>query len=131
MSLWTSLFGGDVLKKATDGLYHGVDKAIYTQEEQAQGFIDLLKAYEPFKLAQRFIALMVTGSYLLVWLMAAVLLVVSAFIDPATGKQMEESARVLAELNNDTLGIPAALVLSFYYAGGALEGVVSRLKAKK
>jgi len=131
MSFWGRLFGSEnVIKRAADGIYNGVDKAIYTNEEKAQGFLDLLKAYEPFKIAQRLLALVVSIPYVVVWLMSAAMLVAAGFVDPAYGKQIEESARVLGELNNDTLGMPVALVLGFYFGGGAVEGVVDRFRKK-
>lgn len=132
MSFWGRLFGSDnAISKAADGIYNGIDKAWYTDEEKAAGFLSLLKAYEPFKLAQRLLALAVTLPYIVVWLMCALMIVVSAFVEPGYGKQIEEASRLLGELNNDTLGTPVALVLSFYFAGGALEGVVTRMREKK
>lgn len=132
MSFWGRLFGStDVIKQAADGIYNGVDKAWYTDEEKAEGFLSLLKAYEPFKLAQRLLALTVAIPYVVTWLMSAIMIVVSAFVDASYGKQIEEGARLLGELNNDTLGTPVALVLGFYFGGGALEGVVSRFREKK
>lgn len=132
MSFWGRLFGSEnVIKRAADGIYNGVDKAIYTDQEKASGFLNLLKAYEPFKIAQRLLALVVSIPYVLVWLMSAAMLVAAGFVDPAYGKQIEEAARVLGELNNDTLGTPVALVLGFYFGGGAVEGVVNRLKSDK
>ncbi len=35
---------------------------------------------------------------------------------------------MLASRNNDNLGFPASLILGFYFAGGAIEGIVSRWK---
>jgi len=132
MSFWGRIFGSQsVIKQAADGIYNGVDKAIYTDQEKAQGFLDLLKAYEPFKLAQRLLALVVSIPYVLVWLLSAGMLVVAGFVDPAYGKQLEEAARTLGELNNDTLGMPVALVLGFYFGGGAVEGVVDRFKNRE
>lgn len=132
MSFWGRLFGSEnVIKRAADGIYNGVDKAIYTDQEKAGGFLNLLKAYEPFKVAQRLLALVVSIPYVLVWLMSAGMLVAAGFVDPAYGKQIEESARVLAELNNETLGLPTALVLGFYFGGGAVEGVVGKVKNNK
>jgi len=52
MGLLGKIFGSDdAISKAADGIYNGVDKAFYTDEEKAEGFLSLLKAYEPFKLA--------------------------------------------------------------------------------
>lgn len=132
MSFFGRLFGSDnVINKAADGIYNGVDQAFFTNQEKAQHFLDLLKAYEPFKLAQRFLALVVSVPYVLTWLMSALMLVVSAFVDPEAGKRIEEAARVLGELNNDTLGVPVSLVLAFYFGGGAVEGVVARMAGRK
>ena len=131
MGLWATLFGSEnVIKKAADGIYNGVDKAIYTSEEKAAGFINLLKHYEPFKLAQRLLALVVTIPYVVVWLLCSLMLVSVIFVEPATAKLIEEAARTLGELNNDTLGVPVALILAFYFGGGALEGVVTRFRNK-
>jgi hypothetical protein len=58
MSIWTSLFSSpSVIKKAADGIYNGVDAAIYTDQEKASGFMGMLKGYEPFKIAQRLLML--------------------------------------------------------------------------
>jgi hypothetical protein len=131
MNFLGRLFGSDnAIKKAADGIYNGVDQAFFTNQEKAQHFLDLLKAYEPFKLAQRFLALTVTVPYVLTWLLSALMLFISAFVDPEAGKRIEESARVLGELNNDTLGVPVSLVLAFYFGGGAVEGVVSRMAGR-
>jgi len=131
MSIWGTLFGSEnVIKRAADGIYNGVDKAIYTDQEKAGGFLNLLKAYEPFKLAQRLLALTLAIPYVVVWLFCAGMLIVSGFVELSYGQQIAGSAKVLGELNNTTLGTPVALILAFYFGGGALEGVVTRLKAK-
>jgi hypothetical protein len=52
MGIWASLFSSpSVIKKAADGIYNGVDAAIYTDQEKAAGFMGMLKGYEPFKIA--------------------------------------------------------------------------------
>jgi len=126
-----TLFGNEnVIKKAADGIYNGVDAAFYTDEEKAKGFMNLLKGYEPFKIAQRLLALTVTIPFVVVWILVAAMFVAAGFVDPAYGTQIVESAKALGELNNGTLGMPVTLILSFYFAGGALEGVVGRMKEK-
>jgi len=131
MGLFATLFGSEnVIKRAADGIYNGVDAAIYTDQEKAGGFLNLLKGYEPFKLAQRLLALTLAIPYVVVWLLCAAMLVISGFVDPAYGVQIAEAAKTLGSLNNDTLGTPVALVMAFYFGGGALEGVVGRMKSK-
>ena len=56
MGILSSLFGsGKVIDKGTDML----DNAFYTDQEKAEGHIRLLSAYEPFKLAQRLLAMII------------------------------------------------------------------------
>lgn len=132
MSFWGRLFGSaSVMERAADGIYNGVDKAIYTDEEKAGGFLNLLKAYEPFKLAQRLLALLIVGSYVLGCLAAGGMLVASGFVDPGFGKQIDGSARVLLELFNDQLGYLASIVTLFYFGGGVAEGVIDRIKNRE
>ena len=72
MSIWASLFSSpSVIKKAADGIYNGVDAAIYTDQEKAAGFMGMLKGYEPFKIAQRLLMLVVTIPYVLIWFLCA------------------------------------------------------------
>lgn len=137
MGIFSKLFGADeVVKKAADGIYNGVDKLVYTDEEKAemrlkaaQQFLQLLKAYEPFKLAQRLLALIFAIPYVLIWLVSAILFIIGAlfpqFIDAI------EVSKELAKMNNETLGTPVAIILAFYFSGGMLEGVVRRWKQKE
>jgi hypothetical protein len=55
----------------------------------------------------------------------------TSFVEPVHGVgQMSEAARTIGQLNNATLSTPVALVAAFYFGGGALEGVVNRMKTK-
>ena len=74
--------------------------------------------------------LVITIPYVLIWLLCACMLLSVGFVEPSLGKQLGEAARVTGELNNTTLGVPVSLVVAFYFAGGALEGVVGRMKSK-
>ena len=95
-----------------------------TEEEIAaktKAKTDLLSAYSPFKIAQRYLALMFgltfLGSYVLVLAMT-----ISGEGDPnAVTKVMEQFS-----INYSML-----IILSFYFAGGAVEGTISKLKEKK
>ena len=73
MGIWASLFSSpSVIKKAADGIYNGVDAAIYTDQEKAAGFMGMLKGYEPFKIAQRLLMLVVTIPYVLIWFLCEI-----------------------------------------------------------
>ncbi len=132
MSLWKTLFGGDTsIGKVTDGIYNGVDKAFYTDEERSTHFPTLLKAYEPFKIAQRLIALALVGTYLLGFICCSFLLVWSGFVGAPLGTDLSQAAYTLGGLLNDALSVPVGLVVGFYFGGGMAEGVIEKFAQKR
>ena len=102
------------------------DKAFFTKQEKAESWINTLKAYEPFKIAQRLIGFSVTIVYLFVWLISAMLMVFSYWV-PA----LMEISKLLAEHNNNNLGLPFTLIVGLYFSGGAVEGVMNRFRNNK
>lgn len=134
MSFWGRLFGSDeVIKKGTEGLYNGIDKAIYTDEEKVDNFTRMLKLYEPFKIAQRFLALVVGVPFVLIhtvihvaWLLALWLVV-----DIERYEFLSTQLGLMADSNLSTLGQPFAIILGFYFFGGAGEGIAKAWKANK
>lgn len=111
------LGSGDVIKKGLDLID---DMHTSTEEEikaKSKAKIDLMGAYAPFKIAQRYLALMFgatfLGSYLIVLGMT-----ISGFGDPdSVTKVMEQFSINYAML----------IILGFYFGGG----VVDSFKAKK
>jgi|TARA_X000001382_G_scaffold128622_1_gene118741 hypothetical protein len=114
------LGSGDVIKKGMELID---DMHTSTEEEiaaKSKAKIDLMNAYAPFKIAQRYLALMFgltfLGSYVLVLAMT-----ISGHGDPeAVTKVMEQFSINYAML----------VILSFYFAGGAVEGFLDK-KGKK
>ena len=104
----------------------GLIDSMHTSSEEeiaakAKAKTDLLQAYAPFKIAQRWLALMFgltfLGSYVLVLAMT-----ISGQGDPdAVTKVMEQFSINYAML----------IILGFYFGGGAVEGTISKLKEKK
>ena len=127
MNLFGRLLGSS---KAVDGIYKGVDALVYTDEEKANFYLRLLKAYEPFKVAQRLTALIVGIPYVLIWILCALMMAIAAFLEPCAAEQLCRSnvipmrAKEIAELNNDTLGTSFLAIVTFYFAGGAVEGAI-------
>lgn len=129
MGFWGRLFGTE---KVVDGLYNGIDKSFFTDEEKANHFLKILKAYEPFKLAQRLLALIVGIPYVIIYMISALTFVYGMSIenlDHAT--RVIEASKSLATLNNDNLGMPFAIILGFYFSGGMIEGGINAWKGKK
>lgn len=122
MGLFAKLFGSD---KVIDGAVKGIDAAFYTEEEKSQALerrmglkAALLQAYQPFKLAQRFLALLYGVPYVLAWCITFGL---SFFVD--VNKQYDM-------LINSDIAMANLIILGFYFAGGFGESIF-RFKAKK
>lgn len=135
MGLLGKIFGSDdVISKTADGIYKAGDALVFTPEERAKHHLDLLKAYEPFKLIQRILASLVTVSYISIWILSALIYTISIFFDPCiteeicTFGQLQTVSKELASMNNDTLGTPFAIIMGLYFSGGMLEGAIRSFK---
>ena len=110
-------------KKLGESLISGVDKAILTKEEKLDYMQKMLVLYEPYKIAQRVLAILFSGSFLLVHIMTAI----THFIYTVRGLNPKPIIS-LYEFNNDSLGTIVLIIVGFYFAGGVLEGTVRKLK---
>lgn len=115
MSIWGKLFGKDSVIEA--GI-SGIDKVIFTEEEKSDVKLMFLKAYEPFKLAQRLIAMTVIPPYVLAWFIT--------FGIRAAGQDIAQ----LLELLTGDMGTIVAIIVTFYFGGGAAEGIISKFKER-
>lgn len=114
------LGSGDVISKGLDlidNMHTSTEEEI---QAKAKAKTDLLQAYAPFKLAQRYLALMFgltfLGSYVLVLAMT-----ISGQGDPdAVTKVMDQFSINYAML----------IILGFYFGGGAVEGFMEKRKPK-
>jgi len=115
MGILSKLFGS---QKIIDAGISGIDKAFYTEEERADNIAKgmtlkamLLKAYEPFKIAQRFLALIYGIPYVTAWFGT---FAASFFVDDSV--QMEL-------LKNSDMATANLIILGFYFGGGAAESI--------
>ena len=107
MNIFSRIFGSEsVVEAGRDA----IDKVFYTAEEKADQHAKFLKLYEPFKLAQRVIATIIIGPYMLAWLVV----VVCSF-----SYTKEELAFPLELLSGD-VGTAMLIIVGFYFAGGTL-----------
>ncbi len=112
MGFFSRLFGSD---KIIDTGLNGIAAMIFTDEEKSNAKMQFLKLYEPYKLAQRYLALIYSIPYALAWL---VTFIASFFIDVALQIEL---------LKGDAFYINI-VILSFYFGGGAAEGIVGKFK---
>ncbi len=141
MGIWSTLFGSSkVVNTIADGVYDGLDAVVYTDEEKvsdslkkADFKIRLLKAYEPFKVAQRFLALLFGIPFVVIGTIAMLVFLFSIFkYGPGLEhKFVYEQLKILIELNIDLFGQPVAIVLGFYFFGGAGEGILNAWSNKQ
>ena len=119
MGILAKILGsGDVLSKGFDL----IDSFHTSKEEEilakSKAKIDLMNAYAPFKLAQRYIALIFTITFVLSFVL------VMALTMAGIG-DIEAIRGVLSEFY---IGEIMMTIVLFYFGGGALEGA---LNAKK
>jgi hypothetical protein len=115
MGILGKLFGSD---KVIDAGISGIDKAFYTEEERAEDKlkaapwkIALLKAYEPFKIAQRLLAITFSVPYVSAW---CVTFGMSCFdMDVSTQEEL---------LQGDIAKI-VWTIIAFYFLGGFAESM--------
>ena len=111
MSIWSSLFASEnVVNKMADGLYNGLDAAVYTTEEKVENRKEFYKLYEPFKKAQRLLAMTICPPYMLAWSVT--------FILSFTGLDITKQE----ELLSGNIGTIVQIIIAFYFLGGVANG---------
>ena len=115
------IFGsGDVISK---GIQLIDDMHTSTEEEiaaKSKAKVDLLGAYAPFKLAQRYLALMFTAMF--IFIMANGILGALYGIVPL--ENVEEAKKFANEM---WLGEIMLTIVGFYYSGGVIDSVKRKL----
>ena len=112
MWIFEKLLGSNkVIEKIGDGVYNGIDKAVYTPEEMIDNRLKSLAAYEPFKIAQRLLALVFTIPYMLAW---TTTFIASFFVDVSDQQEV---------LLNGTMGEIVLAIVAFYFLGGVVNGI--------
>lgn len=117
MNLLAKIFGSsDVISKGLDLIdsMHTSDEEEIKAKSQAK--IDLLTAYAPFKLAQRYLAVMFTVVFL-----CCFILVLSMTL---AGKG--DTAQVKIVLSEFYIGEIMLSIVLFYFGGGAFEGIIGK-----
>jgi len=119
--LSTILGSGDVIKQG----FNLIDDIHTSDEEEiaakSKAKTDLLTAYAPFKIAQRYLAVMFSGTFLF-----SFFLVLGMTL---AGEGNPED--VSGILNEFYLGEIMLTIILFYFGGGAFEGGVNAIKQNK
>jgi hypothetical protein len=112
MGIWSKLFGSnDVIKAGIDG----IDAIVFTDEERSKAKQTFLKLYEPFKIAQRYLAVIFSVPYVLAWFITFIY----SFSSDVTNQ---------LELLNGDIGKIVLAIVSFYFLGGVASGILQSKK---
>ena len=114
------LGSGDVIKKSMELID---DMHTSTEEEVAiksKARIDLMNAYQPFKLAQRYLALMFTAVFLLMFVLVMGMTI-------AGQGDVDAVKQILGDF---WIGEIVLVIVSFYFGGGLAESVGSARNKK-
>jgi len=107
-----------------------IDDAFYTDSEKAEdkmraeqvktrNKIELMKAYAPFKVAQRYLALLFGITYIGTYI---AVLVMFAF-----DKEVKEIMNILDMFS---INIIMGIIITFYFGGGLTEGIMEKVKKR-
>jgi len=118
MGILSTIFGGgDVISKSIDLIdsFHTSEPEAIAAKTKAK--TDIMAAYAPFKIAQRYLALMFGGTYI----SSYILVMVMVFM----GKDVADIRGVIAEFQIDWIMLS---IVSFYFMGGLAEGIINKRK---
>ena len=122
----------DAPEKLISAVGKGVDKFFDGQGDKAERFTELLKLYEPFKIAQRYLAFMTTGTFLFIHLITALLYISVVAVNIYNVSELNpEPLKDVFKWNNDNLLYIVMIQNAFYFSGGVINGAIKRFSNKK
>ncbi len=124
-SVFKSLFGGiNTIRERTELVdsFHNSDNVMV--EARVKAKINVLNDYTPFKIAQRYLSLIFSFIYLLSYS----LLLAVRIIFPEDVTLYLAIREIIDVFKIDWIMLT---IVSFYFGGGVLEGVLSNINGKK
>lgn len=121
MNIWATIFGGgDVISKGMDLLDDLHTSAPEMLEAKTKAKADLMQAYAPFKVAQRYLAVM----FALTFISSFALVLGMTLYD---GGDTDDVATIL---NQFYIGEIMLAIVMFYFGGGMAEGILAKRAGK-
>tara|TARA_R110000787_G_scaffold52834_1_gene124228 strand:+ start:257 stop:619 length:363 start_codon:yes stop_codon:yes gene_type:complete len=120
MGILSDIFGSsETISKGFDLIdsIHNSDVELITAKTKAK--TDLLTSYAPFKIAQRYLALMFGGTYILSY----IVVIVMTFV----GQDTHEIQSVLDEFQIDWIMLS---IVMFYFGGGLADSIKGNKESK-
>jgi hypothetical protein len=120
MGILSTIFGsGDVISKGLDLIDDMHTSDVEMVEAKTKAKTDLMAAYAPFKIAQRYIALMFGGTYIITYFLVIVMV--------CAGQDVTEVKGILKEFQIDWIMLS---IVGFYFGGGLADSIL-RPKPKR
>ena len=120
MSVLSTILGsGDVISKGLnliDDMHTSKEEEIIAKTKAKT---DLLKSYAPFKVAQRYLAVIFASNFVASFWLVLVLYFL--------GHDISGVMEIIAGFN---IGVIMLVIVTFYFGGGAFEGVMSKRENK-
>ena len=120
MGIFSTILGsGDTIKQAfalADNMHTSDAERI---EATTKAKTDIMKSYEPFKVAQRYLALIFSATFVLSYLLVLVMV--------ALGADATDIRGVIVEFK---IAFIMLMIVTFYFGSGAVEGVIHKVRGK-
>jgi len=116
MGILKTIFGGgDVVSKGMELIdsFHTSDTEMIEAKTKAK--TDLMTAYAPFKIAQRYIALMFGATYIVTYFLVIIMMFMGKNVDAVKG--------ILSEFQIDWIMLS---IVMFYFGGGLADSVMKK-----
>jgi len=116
MGILSTIFGSSkIIEKGLDLIdsFHTSDTEMIEVKTKAK--VDLLQAYAPFKVAQRYLALLFSVTFILSFVLVLVL----------TLKGVGDIDAVKSVLTEFYIGEIMLIIITFYFGGGLAEGILN------
>lgn len=142
MSLWGKIFGTDkAIEKTIDIVSNGFDKLAYTSEEKAEAdakdrsearmmLLEWIKNTQGQNLARRSIAMAVTFTWLVQFLVAMIIGMVMPWISSADIVGKLTATQVVVNNSAQQMNGAVMLILAFYFAAPHMGDIVSAAMKK-
>jgi hypothetical protein len=120
VSIFQKLLGsGDIVSKGIELIDSFHTSETESIEAKTKAKTDLLESYAPFKVAQRYLALLFGFTFVGSYLMILVLFFM--------GHDISEAQEIVRTFKIDLICLT---IIAFYFGGGAFEGVIGKKTSK-
>tara|TARA_R110000822_G_scaffold13977_7_gene49293 strand:- start:3695 stop:4057 length:363 start_codon:yes stop_codon:yes gene_type:complete len=120
MGILSEILGsGDTVPRWLDLIDSFHTSSVEEIEAKTKAKTDLMKSYEPFKIAQRVLAILFSATYIVSFF---IVLIMGIFEVDATG--------IKGVISEFKIAYIVLTIVGFYFGSGAIEGVIKKVKGQ-